>query len=152
MNQPTSQSSAAAAPAPGAPLRVLLVDDDLFTLELMSAMLEGLGYTDIHTELDSRRALQKLHQLRPGLLICDLSMPEMDGIEFLHAAAESAYRGGVLLLSGVDSGVRKAAERLARAQGLNMLGAFKKPLASADLRAALDRLADPAPPAGAPAA
>lgn len=137
MNQPDPSAS------PGARLRVLLLDDDTFMLDVLADMLAELGNFDVRCESDAKRALHSLASDAPDLLVCDLSMPDMDGIEFLHAAAEAHFRGGVLLLSGMDSGVRRSAERLARAHGLQVLGAYKKPISSAELRAALAMLAGP---------
>ena len=127
-------------------LRVLLLDDDSFTLEVIADMLSDLGSFDVRCESDARRALQTLAIEPPGLLICDLSMPDMDGIEFMHAAAEAHFKGAVMLLSGMDEGVRRSAERLARAHGLNVLGAYKKPISPLELRAALAGLGKPDAP------
>lgn len=107
------------------PLRVLLLDDDLFALEIMADMLEDIGNFDVLCESDARRALSTLSQEPPALLICDLSMPDLDGIEFLQAAATAGFQGSVMLLSGMDSGVRRAAERLARAHGLKVLSTLR---------------------------
>ena len=125
----------------GAAARVLLLDDDPFMLELLADMLEELGHCEVRCESHARGALQALASAPPALLICDLSMPDMDGIEFMTAAAEANFTGRILLLSGMDAGVRRSAERLARAHGLNVVGAFQKPLARADLEAALAGLA-----------
>ncbi len=121
------------APAAPAPMRVLLLDDDGFMLKMLAGMLEELGAFDVVADTSSAAAVASLRRHRPHLLICDLSMPDMDGIEFLRLAADEAFQGGVVLLSGVDSGVRKAAERLAMAQGLRILGAYRKPMALTDL-------------------
>ena len=130
-------------PAEPAPLRVLLLDDDTFMLELLQDMLNELGSFDMSAESDARRALKRLAAVPPALLICDLAMPDMDGIEFMQAAALAGFGGHVLLLSGVDSGVRRAAEELARAYGLKVLGAFKKPISPHELAAALAALRSP---------
>lgn len=125
-------------------LRILVVDDDRFTLDLMRDMLElaGLGAPEcvVLTESDPFRGLATLAATAPDLLICDLSMPGMDGIEFLHRAALDGFPGAVMLLSGMDHSVRRAAERLASAQGLKVLGAYRKPIELAELRLALEPL------------
>jgi CheY-like chemotaxis protein len=126
---------------PSLPLRVLLLDDDNFALEIMGEMLDSIGNFHVLCESDAKRALLTLSSQRPELLICDLSMPDMDGIEFMQAAAEAGFQGCVMLLSGMDSGVRRSAERLARAQGLQVLGAWQKPISGPDLRSALAALA-----------
>ena len=130
----------------GARLRVLLLDDDTFMLDVLADLLAELGNFEVRSETCAKRALESLVREPPGLLLCDLSMPDMDGIEFMNAAAGAGFRGGVILLSGMDSGVRRSAERLAKAHGLNVLGAYKKPISTAQLRAALAALA----PAGGP--
>ncbi len=147
MAQPITDHVSMTAPdsasRPAARLRVLLLDDDTFMLSVLEDMLADLGDFDVRCEADARRALLSLAQDAPGLLVCDLSMPDMDGIEFMHAAAEAGFRGAILLLSGMDSGVRRSAERLARAHGLHVLGAYKKPISPAELRAALAPLLGP---------
>jgi CheY-like chemotaxis protein len=120
-----------------APLRVLLLDDDSFLLELLHDMLEDMGNVTVFAESDARRALVTVAAEQPDLLVCDLSLPDMDGIEFLQAAARLGFGGCVMLLSGMDSGVRKAAERLARAHGLRVLGAYPKPITREALQGAL---------------
>jgi CheY-like chemotaxis protein len=120
-----------------APQRVLLLDDDRFMLELLRDMLVGLGRFDVRTELDARRALAALPRLAPHLVICDLAMPEMDGIEFLQAAAGQGYSGRVILVSAMEDGIRNAATELARALGLRVAGALRKPVAIDQLRRAV---------------
>ncbi|WP_228893876.1 response regulator [Pseudoduganella aquatica] len=129
-SQETSQESHSAQ---ATPLRVLLLDDDSFMLALLEDMLDELGSFDVAGASSAKAALALLAQAPPDLLICDLSMPDMDGIEFLRLAAEARYRGAVVLLSGMDAGVLRAAERLAMAQGLVILGACSKPVAATEL-------------------
>lgn len=121
-------------------LRILLLDDDPFMLEMLQDMVQdlaheltGQGRFDVLAETDARNALKALPRFQPDLLVCDLSMPEMDGIEFLRTVAEQGYAGSVILLSGMDSGILRAAHTLALAQGLTILGACSKPLAADEL-------------------
>ena len=118
---------------PTTPLRILLVDDDPFMLSMLADMLEELGQLNVRSESDARQALLVLPHYRPDLLVCDLSMPDMDGIEFLRKAADSHFGGAVALLSGMDAGIRQAAETLARAHGLALLGTLAKPASAAAL-------------------
>lgn len=119
--------------ASAGPLRVLLLDDDPFQLSLLEDMLEDLGDFDVASATHANAALAMLKTNPPDMMVCDLSMPDMDGIEFLRHVAEDGYDGTVVLLSGMESGVLKAAERLAMAQGLTILGACAKPVALAEL-------------------
>ena len=118
-------------------LRALVLDDDPFMLDLMADLLTELGPFEVQVESDGRRALLALAEPGPDLLVCDLSMPDMDGIEFMHAAACAGFAGSVLLLSGMDRGVRMAAEHLARAHGLRVIGTFKKPITLDQLKGTL---------------
>lgn len=121
------------------PLRVLLVDDDAFLLEFVSDMLYRLGAAEVRCETDGRYALAAIETQKPDILMCDLSMPCMDGVEFLRHVAERGYGGGVVLLSGMDAGVLKAAESLSRAHGLDLLCAIEKPVEPGALAAAINR-------------
>lgn len=123
-----------------APLHILLLDDDPFMLDLLQDMLHSLGDFHVQAATAARDALAVLPGFRPGLLICDLSLPEMDGIEFLRAVAAQGYAGDVILLSGMDSGVLRAAQLLATAQGLRIVGACGKPLARSELAGLLARV------------
>lgn len=120
-----------------APLRVLVLDDDPFLLEVMREMLAACGPCEIVTETEARQALARLDEQIPDVLVCDLVLPEMDGIEFLQAAAAQGYHGKVILLSALEDGLRDAAGDLARALGLQVTGSFRKPLAPEQLREAL---------------
>jgi CheY-like chemotaxis protein len=130
----------AAAPS-NASTTVLIVDDDAFSHSLLSAMLNKLGVTDIHTAANGRVGLRTLAGLPcpPDILICDVFMPDMDGIEFLNALSQLKFPGGIVLVSGEDITMMQIAQQVAGESGLKMLGAFTKPVPLADLADALGR-------------
>ena len=65
---------------------------------------------------------------RPDMVVLDLGMPGMDGVELLRFLAEQDYRSPVLIVSGFDRRVLDSAFRLGEALGLNMAGPLEKPV------------------------
>lgn len=63
---------------------VLFVDDDSLTLQLMTRMVQMLGH-EVVCDPSPRRALQWAAQNQPGLILVDLNMMEMSGVEFVRA-------------------------------------------------------------------
>jgi CheY-like chemotaxis protein len=118
------------APAQVQSKSVLVVDDDGFSQELFREMLLAIGVSDIDTAGSGRIALRNLSALcrPPDILICDVFMPDMDGIEFLSELAKDGYQGGIILVSGLDASMLAIARDVALADGLRLLGAFAKPV------------------------
>jgi CheY-like chemotaxis protein len=111
-------------------LSVLVVDDDEFSLEISRKQLAFLGLTDIHTAADGLQAMRYLKQAasQPDFIICDIFMPEMDGIELVGELVKRAYPGGLILVTGVDASMLEVATLIATLKGLRLLGNFTKPL------------------------
>ena len=120
-------------------LYVMVLEDDTLQMEMASIILRSLGVVRIASCTDGNQALAVVRTYKPDLLLCDLTMPGMDGIAFLRQVAEQGFSGSVILLSGADRGVMKAAENLAKAYGLNLLAALNKPLQQDALQTALSR-------------
>lgn len=60
--------------------RILAIDDDYLVLRLIQHSMEKLGY-EIATAQDGAAGLEKLHEVKPHLVILDLMMPHLDGWE-----------------------------------------------------------------------
>ena len=60
--------------------KILLVDDEKDILELVGFNLEKEGY-EVHTATDGRKALEIARKIHPDLVLLDVMMPEMDGME-----------------------------------------------------------------------
>jgi len=129
---------------------VLVLDDEPFILKLMGRILAQLGFAQVTTCGSGHAALRWVAE-RDGedsLILCDINMPEMDGIEFLRKLAEQQYGGGLVFVSGEDERALQATEKLARAHRLMVLGALPKPVQPASLDALIARW--PAQPRRAP--
>ncbi len=61
--------------------RVLVVDDDRVIQQLLEVNLELEGYEVVATAADGKEALEKIAELKPDLVILDIMMPKMDGLE-----------------------------------------------------------------------
>ncbi|TMK18558.1 MAG: response regulator [Actinobacteria bacterium] len=61
--------------------RVLVVDDDRVIQQLLQVNLELEGYDVVATASDGNEALDKVASLKPDLVILDIMMPKMDGLE-----------------------------------------------------------------------
>ena len=120
-------------------LHVLILEDDPIQMEVVSVTLRALGVNRIETCSEGNQALAVVRTYNPDLLVCDLTMPGMDGISFLRQVAGQGFLGNVIILSSVDSGVMKAAINLAKAYGLNLIAALNKPLQQDQLKSALTR-------------
>jgi len=110
--QPASPPSPA---APGARLRVMVVDDDTLITLLISRMLAD-DY-EVHSFNDAREALAALSAGQSfDVILCDLMMPEMDGQSFYTRAKDAApflfVTGGAVTVENIAFERRMAAEGL----------------------------------------
>jgi PleD family two-component response regulator len=64
---------------------IMMVDDELTTMEVMQAFLEDAGYQRFVLIEDSSQALEKLEEARPDILLLDLMMPKVTGFEILQS-------------------------------------------------------------------
>lgn len=119
----------------------LIVDDDPFQLKLLSHVLGEMGAPRerIHTMLRGKDALEFLRQPGCGeiLLLLDLNMPDMDGVEVVREIAESNLSASIVLISGEDKRILETVERLARARNLGVVGSLDKPVRRETLEALL---------------
>ena len=65
--------------------RVLIVDDEEAICKLISHLLEQEGFVPL-VALDGKTALQRLRTASPDMLIVDLKLPDLDGLEILRQA------------------------------------------------------------------
>ena len=117
----------------------LVVDDDEFAAETMALTLSSLGVAEVHRAEDGQKALKLLATLQrePDFLVCDVFMPNMDGVEFLDKLSARGYGGGVLIVTGVDPAMLSFTRTLAKGGSLRVLGTFVKPVARDELERAL---------------
>lgn len=121
------------------PPTVLVVDDDDFFHVVMGELLAVLGVTQVLSAKNGHAGLKmlKTHAGPIDFLLCDVFMPDMDGIEFLNNLSDMKYQGGIMVASGVDMEILDLARTIANANGLRLTGAFSKPIALGRLAEAM---------------
>ncbi|MFT6895708.1 MAG: EAL domain-containing protein (putative c-di-GMP-specific phosphodiesterase class I)/ActR [Paraglaciecola sp.] len=109
-------------------LSILILDDESFMLKLLKHILNSLGFNQLTTYDNGKSALASLDSSsrQPDLILLDLNMPEMDGIEFVRHLAGKSYSGSIILVSGEDARMLQTAERLVWAHKIPMLGYLQK--------------------------
>ena len=119
---------------------ILLLDDDLFMLGMQARMLRSMGYQRIDNVATAQAALTILRKepQTVDVVVCDLKMPGMDGIEFLQSLSTGPFQGSVILLSGEGARIMHTVQKLLGGSQLVILGALEKPAGRAALRALLD--------------
>jgi EAL domain-containing protein (putative c-di-GMP-specific phosphodiesterase class I)/FixJ family two-component response regulator len=136
---------------PNAKYRVLLVEDEAFIRAIVVRALSQLGFTQFVEAPNGREALVVLNapDSKIDLLLCDLDMPDMDGIEFVRHLASLSETPALAFVSGMEPRALRAAEALARAYRLRVLGCVTKPVTPRELQRVLDQLSIEAPPKAA---
>ncbi len=111
-------------------IKILILDDDHFMLRLLTRMLTNRGYTSVSACDNGADALKKIEvaDTCPDLILLDLNMPDMDGIEFVRYLVDRHYMGSLILVSGEDERMLQTAEKLVHAHKIPMLGYLHKPV------------------------
>ena len=113
-----------------ASISFLVIEDNAFTSIVVCKALQSLGATQVETARTGRKALNRITSMNspPDVLLLDLRMPEMGGVELLRWLAEQHYTGHVILTTGVDEQTLISVEDIARKSDINILGRLPKPV------------------------
>jgi EAL domain-containing protein (putative c-di-GMP-specific phosphodiesterase class I)/CheY-like chemotaxis protein len=120
--------------------KILVIDDEVDVGEFVSAAAQAMGLDCTATT----NAESFLETLKPDttLILLDLMMPDMDGIELLRMLKKRKCKARLILMSGSGKRILESAEQLAHSLGLTIAGHLYKPFRLAELEQLLERQAE----------
>ena len=122
------------------PYRVLVVEDQAFQREYLLEQLRTQGVCYLEAAADGAEAIERLERQRFDLVLSDLLMPGMDGVQLIQHLSTLEWRPQLALMSSAPQRVLGGACQAARALGLTVLDLIAKPAPPAAIARLLERL------------
>ncbi|HLJ05176.1 MAG TPA: response regulator [Acetobacteraceae bacterium] len=119
-------------------LRLLTVDDDVRLTRVVTLVATQLGMETIQIN-NPAEALEAFLSFRPDVILLDVFMPELDGIDVLHEILLAGIPTRVILTTGGDEQLLSVAQEVIRFHGVEEPIMLPKPFRRAELLAALTR-------------
>ncbi|MGF1687185.1 EAL domain-containing response regulator [Photobacterium japonica] len=122
-------------------MKILLIEDHPFQQHVLTNQIKQAsnGQCQVICAASGKEALTLMASHSLDLLICDLNMPEMDGIAFLSHLAQQHYQGGIIISSAATPAVLHSVGKMCANYQLDLLGTLSKPTTLDNLRLLLTK-------------
>lgn len=120
--------------------RVLILEDQPFQRGFLANMFNAVPGITTDTSGDAAYAVAMCQWRRYDLVVTDLMMPGVDGIQFIQTLATQDHKPMLALISSASQRLMSSARLMAEALGLTVLGMLTKPVSTNDIAALLGRL------------
>ncbi|MES2576254.1 MAG: response regulator [Bacteroidota bacterium] len=109
--------------------KILIIDDELKLRETICELLSFVGH-DVFEAPDGMEGLEKVKQIKPDLILCDIMMPNLDGYGFMekHQLSKYAYIPVIFITARVENKDQE------KGFSLGVKGYFKKPFIFKELK------------------
>lgn len=87
--------------------RILIVDDSRVSRKMLRNLLELSGYEVVAEAVNGKEGLELFEKMNPDIVLMDITMPEINGIESLRAIKKQRESAKVIIISGTGHNQRK---------------------------------------------
>jgi len=116
--------------------RVMICDDEPDFRAIVADVVQGMDMEAVEVARPEDFAATYA-QGTPDIVVLDIVMPNIDGLELVDWLANAGYQGRLVLVSGYNPNYARAAHTMADLKGIASVIVLRKPVALADLRAVL---------------
>ncbi|MGF6127169.1 EAL domain-containing protein (putative c-di-GMP-specific phosphodiesterase class I) [Pseudomonas frederiksbergensis] len=120
--------------------RVLIVEDHPFQHQYLLNLFNDIGGFSVDTAADGRAALECLNRQRYDLILSDLMMPNMDGVQLIQKLGTLKHKPALALMSALSRRMLVSAGLAARSAGFCVIGLISKPVEPAAVHQLRTRL------------
>ena len=116
---------------------LLVIDDEKDICEAVCIHAAKIGFEATYS-LEGKN-IKSLCSENIDVVVLDLFVPEIDGVEIIRILAEIDCNAGIILMTGKDANVLQSAMLLAQSRGLNIIGTLNKPFQREELQSLLNK-------------
>lgn len=121
-------------PAPDAPSkRLMIVDDEPKIRSFIREVAESMGW-EVSEAKDGREMMETFHSAAPDLILLDVIMLGVDGLEAIQWLGAQKYSGRVVVMTGYEPTLTNGTARVGKEIGVNVIHTLEKPFSVAKLR------------------
>ncbi|KII79641.1 EAL domain-containing protein [Vibrio renipiscarius] len=120
-------------------MQILIVEDDIIQATKLKLSLMGLGYHQVILARDAQSALEVCQRQDIEFCICDINLPDMDGVQFLTTLSNYSTNVGIAIHSAMRDDVIELTSNMCIAAGFKFVDTISKPHSGAALSHMFER-------------
>lgn len=120
--------------------KVLILDDHALCCAHTRSLLMAAGIVDAHIACTAAEALEKLRAEKFQLVITDLKMPDMDGLQFINELRQRNLQPMLAIFTSFSRRLMNSVSLMAKESGLAVIGMFQKPFSMEHVQTLISQL------------
>ncbi len=118
-------------------MKIVVIEDDIYIRQIIVRLLRQIGYRSIYEASDGKAGMEQVIRTRPNIILCDIHMEPMDGLEFLKTLRNFNHpRLSAIPVVFLTSDAQR--DTVIAARNLDVSGYIAKPISAQQLKEKLD--------------